>query len=110
MLERLDAIVDDVIAPAAARVDADGAFPRAGIDALAAAGILGLTVPAEFGDPRIVVHEVAPAAEANPKVLDGHLEKAVAGRRVETVDLRKVLEGEGGLTQLRSGRRCTSGR
>ena len=39
-------------------------------------------VPAEFGDPRIVVHEVAPAAEANPKVLDGHLEKAVAGTLV----------------------------
>lgn len=39
-------------------------------------------VPAEFADPRIVVHEVSPAAEANPKVLDGHLEKAVAGTLV----------------------------
>jgi isovaleryl-CoA dehydrogenase len=42
-------IIDDVVAPGAAAVDADGAFPRAQIDALASAGLLALTVPGEDG-------------------------------------------------------------
>lgn len=42
-------IIEDVIAPGAAEVDAAGAFPRKQVDALAGAGLLGLTVPAEFG-------------------------------------------------------------
>jgi isovaleryl-CoA dehydrogenase len=45
----LAGVIADVIAPDAADVDREGKFPRRGIDALAAAGILGLTVPAEFG-------------------------------------------------------------
>jgi isovaleryl-CoA dehydrogenase len=48
VLSRLDSVIEEVISPAAAAVDREGAFPRAGIDALAAAGILGLTVPTEF--------------------------------------------------------------
>ncbi len=39
-------------------------------------------VPAEFADPRILVHDVHAADEHNPKVLDGHLEKALAGSLV----------------------------
>jgi len=42
-------IIEDVIAPGAAAVDAAGTFPRKQVDALARAGLLGLTVPAEFG-------------------------------------------------------------
>src|SRR5262245_42625281 len=37
------------IAPHAEQVDEEGSFPRASIDALAAAGFLGLTVPTELG-------------------------------------------------------------
>jgi glycosyltransferase involved in cell wall biosynthesis len=39
-------------------------------------------VPVEFDDRRITAHEVHAAAEPNPKVLDGHLEKALAGALV----------------------------
>src|SRR5688572_9418446 len=42
-------IADRQIAPHAARVNAEGVFPKESIAALAAAGFLGLTVPAEHG-------------------------------------------------------------
>ena len=46
--DALTRIIDEVIAPGAAEVDAVGVFPRRQIEALAGAGLLGLTVPAEF--------------------------------------------------------------
>jgi alkylation response protein AidB-like acyl-CoA dehydrogenase len=47
--DALRRVVDEVVAPGAAAVDATGSFPRAAVDALAAAGLLALTVPAEYG-------------------------------------------------------------
>src|SRR3954468_10416393 len=38
-----------ILAPRAAAIDRDGAFPQEGIAALGARGLLGLTVPAAFG-------------------------------------------------------------
>ncbi len=49
ILQEIIRIADEKIAPAASEVDAEGRFPREAIDALAGAGLLGLTVPAEFG-------------------------------------------------------------
>ena len=42
-------VIEDVVAPGAANVDASGEFPRKQVDALAHAGLLALTVPAESG-------------------------------------------------------------
>jgi alkylation response protein AidB-like acyl-CoA dehydrogenase len=42
-------VVSEVVAPGAAAVDAAGQFPAAQVAALGAAGLLALTVPAEFG-------------------------------------------------------------
>jgi isovaleryl-CoA dehydrogenase len=42
-------VIDDVVAPGAGAVDATGEFPAAQVSALGAAGLLALTVPAEFG-------------------------------------------------------------
>jgi alkylation response protein AidB-like acyl-CoA dehydrogenase len=42
-------VADTSIAPHAARVDHEGVFPRESIIALGNTGLLGLTVPAEFG-------------------------------------------------------------
>ena len=42
-------LADEHIALMAAAVDAEGRFPREALDALAKAGFLGLTVPAEDG-------------------------------------------------------------
>lgn len=48
-LDTLDRIIKDVIAPAAAETDQSGAFPRAAIDALGQAGLLGLVSAGEVG-------------------------------------------------------------
>jgi isovaleryl-CoA dehydrogenase len=47
--DALRRVIDEIVAPGAAAVDASGEFPRAGVDALGAAGLLALTVPAEYG-------------------------------------------------------------
>ncbi|HZZ54176.1 MAG TPA: acyl-CoA dehydrogenase family protein, partial [Trebonia sp.] len=47
--DALARVIEDVVAPGAAHVDASGEFPRKQVDALAQAGLLALTVPAEFG-------------------------------------------------------------
>ncbi len=48
-LEALTTIVADVVAPAAEEVDRSGAFPRAAIDALGEAGLLGLASATDVG-------------------------------------------------------------
>ena len=48
-LDLLDPIVDGVIAPAAVEIDRTGTFPRAALDALGAAGLLGLVSAPEVG-------------------------------------------------------------
>ncbi|MEV0592863.1 acyl-CoA dehydrogenase family protein [Nonomuraea cavernae] len=45
----LDAVIADAIAPSAAETDRTGAFPRAGLEALGKAGLLGLTSAVEVG-------------------------------------------------------------
>jgi alkylation response protein AidB-like acyl-CoA dehydrogenase len=47
--DALRRVIDEVVAPGAAAVDASGSFPRAAVDALGAAGLLALTVPAACG-------------------------------------------------------------
>jgi alkylation response protein AidB-like acyl-CoA dehydrogenase len=42
-------VINEVVAPGAAEVDASAKFPRVQLDALGAAGILGLTTPVEYG-------------------------------------------------------------
>ncbi len=48
-LQTLRSVIDEVIAPAAVEVDSTGAFPRAAIDALGAAGLLGLLSAPDVG-------------------------------------------------------------
>lgn len=48
-LTTLGTLIDDVIRPQAALVDRDGTFPRQSVDALAAAGLLGLASSTEVG-------------------------------------------------------------
>ena len=45
----LDRVVDEVIAPAAVEIDRTGAFPRAALDTLGQAGLLGLISAKEVG-------------------------------------------------------------
>lgn len=48
-LSALAPVIADVVAPAAAEVDRTGAYPRAALDALGAAGLLGLISAPEVG-------------------------------------------------------------
>jgi isovaleryl-CoA dehydrogenase len=84
-LDALGQVIDEVVAPGAASVDADGAFPRAQLDALAAAGILALTVPADYGggggglrEAAVVIRELGSVCGSTAMVLAMHY-SAVAG-------------------------------
>jgi alkylation response protein AidB-like acyl-CoA dehydrogenase len=49
VIEEVRRVADESIAPHAADVDTRGRFPREAVDALAKAGLLGLTIPVEHG-------------------------------------------------------------
>jgi isovaleryl-CoA dehydrogenase len=48
-MDELDTVVRTSVAPHAAEVDAEGAYPKAALEALREAGVLGATVPEQFG-------------------------------------------------------------
>lgn len=84
-LDALKQVIDEVVAPGAASVDADGAFPWAQLDALGAAGILALTVPAEHGgggaglrEAAVAVRELGSVCGSTAMVVAMHY-SAVAG-------------------------------
>ena len=77
--ENLTAVIADVIAPAAAEVDRTGAFPRAGIDALARAGVLGAASATDVGggggglaDVAAIVEQIAAACSSTAMVVLMH--------------------------------------
>ena len=119
-LDALKQVVDEVVAPGAASVDADGVFPRAQLDALGAAGILALTVPAEFGgggaglrEAAVVVRELGSVCGSTAMVVAMHY-SAVAGM-VAAGDKDTLVAIAGGRTcprwrSPRPGRGLTSGR
>ena len=57
--QALTRVIADIIEPGAAETDATGSFPRKQVDALANAGILGLTVPAGLGGGGAGLREAA---------------------------------------------------
>ena len=78
-LATLEPIVLNVIAPAAAQVDKAGAFPRAALDALSAAGLLGLVSATEVGGmgqgmraAALVVERIAQACGSTAMVVCMH--------------------------------------
>jgi isovaleryl-CoA dehydrogenase len=105
--DALDRVIADVVSPAASGVDAAGTFPRQNIEALGAAGLLGLMSSAEVGGPGLGLREVSEVIEqlagacgstamivlmhyAAVSVLEAHgpadIRKAVAaGRHLSTV-------------------------
>ncbi|MEU4337057.1 acyl-CoA dehydrogenase family protein [Micromonospora lupini] len=89
-------MIEDVIRPQAQTVDRNGAFPREGVDALAAAGLLGLASATEVGGGgqgmRVVAEVIERlAAECGSTAMPlGHL--AAAGVQV---DVRRFDVGVG---------------
>lgn len=78
-LEALRGVIDEVVAPAAGEVDRSGTFPRAGIDALGAAGLLGLLSAPRVGGrgeghraATLVIEELAHHCASTAMVLMMH--------------------------------------
>ncbi|MEU7775619.1 acyl-CoA dehydrogenase family protein [Micromonospora taraxaci] len=61
--DTLGAVIDEVIRPQAASVDREGVFPRSGVDALGAAGLLGLASSTEGGGAGHGMRTVAEVVE-----------------------------------------------
>ncbi len=80
IVDRVRKIADQVIGPAASRVDWEGAFPKESVAALGREGFLGLTIAPEFGGmgqgPRVmcaVLDEVAQRCASTAMVYLMHL-------------------------------------
>jgi isovaleryl-CoA dehydrogenase len=78
-------VIDEVVAPAAAVVDATGEFPKDQVSALGAAGLLALTVPADLGGggagPREaadVVRELGSACASTAMIVTMHYSAVAA--------------------------------
>jgi alkylation response protein AidB-like acyl-CoA dehydrogenase len=63
VLDALERVITDVVAPGAATTDEQGSFPRPAITALAEAGILGLTAGADVGGGGAGLREAAAVVE-----------------------------------------------
>lgn len=80
LISKVSTLVAEHIAPAAQETDVEGAFPKAGMDALADAGFFGLTLSEEVGGmgqpPRIfaaVVEEIATACASTAMIYVMHV-------------------------------------
>jgi len=109
LLDKVRRIADDVIAPRAAEVDRESRFPKEAIEALGSGGLLGLTVPSEFGGLgqglRLAVMALDEIAQrdasvgmiylmhlcgiacyaASPQTAEQQLREAAAGRHLATL-------------------------
>jgi isovaleryl-CoA dehydrogenase len=83
--DALRRVIDEVVAPGAAEVDASGKFPVAQVEALGAAGILGLTIPREYGgggaglrEAADVVRELGAACASTAMIVTMHYSAVAA--------------------------------
>lgn len=100
-------VIDEVVAPGAASVDVSGEFPRAQVDALAAAGILSLTVPGELGgggaglrEAADVVRELGSACGSTAMIVTMHYSGVAALAAAGDKDTLTVVASGRHLTTL----------
>ncbi len=111
LLDKLDTVVRESIAPAAAGVDREAAFPRAQLQALGAAGFYGLTVDPKYGGlgqgPRVfaaVIETIARACGSTAMVYLMH----VCGTQVIAARLPGGGAGEKILRDIAAGKHLTT--
>jgi alkylation response protein AidB-like acyl-CoA dehydrogenase len=104
--DALERVINEVVRPDAASVDADGVFPRRGIEALGDAGILGLTAAEPFGGGRgldaavQVVGQLAGVCGSTAMVVLMHYAAAALVDRYGDEDVRKDIGAGQHLTTL----------
>ena len=106
-VDALARVVDDVVAPSAADVDRAGEFPRAGIEALAKAGILGMTIGTDAGgggaglrDAADVVERLARACGSTAMVMMMHFSAVALLDAHGSKDVREGVAGGANLSTL----------
>jgi isovaleryl-CoA dehydrogenase len=105
--EVLQPVIDKVVAPNATQVDIEAAFPREAVEALGEAGILGLTVSADFGgggqglrQAVDVVHQLAQVCGSTAMVVLMHYAGTVIIENHGPEDARKAIGSGRHLTTL----------
>jgi alkylation response protein AidB-like acyl-CoA dehydrogenase len=100
-------VIESVVVPGATAVDASGEFPRAQIDALGAAGILALTVPAEHGgggaglrEAADVVRELGAVCGSTAMVVTMHYAAVAALTAAGDKETLTAIAGGGHLSTL----------
>jgi alkylation response protein AidB-like acyl-CoA dehydrogenase len=108
-LDALDRVVNNTVAPNAATVDRDAAFPRKSIDSLAGAGLLGLTSAIEGGGAGRGMAEAGAHLTTTrldhlgePLIAQPRVRADYASMRIRTDGVRAFLADT--LTALGSGR------
>src|SRR6185295_10917987 len=103
----LTRVIDDVVAPNAAEIDRTGAFPRANLDALAEAGILGLCSSGEVGGGgeglragAAVIAGLAQACGSTAMVVLMHYSATAAIEAFGAEDVRRAIAAGEHLTTL----------
>ena len=106
-LESLEQAIVDVVAPAAIEIDQTGAFPRAALDALGVAGLLGLISATEVGGQgqahraaALVVERLAQACASTAMVVCMHYAGTAVIEAHGPLDIRKVIAAGQHLTTL----------
>jgi isovaleryl-CoA dehydrogenase len=97
-LDALPRVIDEVVRPAAGQVDVNGVFPRASIEALGEAGLLGLTVAEEVGggggglaDASAVVRSLAGACGSTAMVVLMHYSAVVLFEKYGPQEVREAV-------------------
>jgi isovaleryl-CoA dehydrogenase len=103
----LTKIIEQYVAPAAPDVDATGEFPRASVDALQSAGLLGITVGEEFGGGGLgvsaaadIVRRLSIACGSTAMVAGMHYAAVAALAATGHADVLREIAGGAHLTTL----------
>src|SRR5437868_13999912 len=106
-LDALNKVIDEVIAPAALEVDQNGTFPRAGMEALGRAGLLGLISSEEVGGlgqghraAALAVGRVAEACASTAMVLCMHYAGTAVIEAYGPKEMREAIAGGNHVTTL----------
>jgi isovaleryl-CoA dehydrogenase len=106
-LDALTSVIDEVVGPQANEIDRSGAFPRAGINALGKAGLLGLISSIEVGgagnalaDATYVIEKLATACGSTAMIMLMHYSATVIIEAHGDQETRQAIGGGQHLSTL----------